>query len=165
MPNVPIADLQRTIALLGEGGRRDTEIEIGVARFAADRLTARRLIAWIPEAFGYVLLPHVADMTLPSTFTAKASDGTWKEFPLDREPVFGPAVTMASEMYRDNPRGVFSAIARRSAMVAAVNQALASGQSLSGAKIAGPAMAAIPAEFYDAKAKPAATSLWRKLVG
>ena len=165
MLNVPHADLQRTISLLGEGERRDTELEIGVARFAADRMTARRLIDWIPEAFGYVLLPHVADLTLPTTFAVKASDGTWKEFSFDREPIFGQAVTMASEMYRDSPRGVFSHIAKRSAMVAAVNMALASGQSLAGAKIAGPAMAAIPAEFYDVKAKPAATSFWRKLVG
>ncbi len=165
MHTVPLADLQRTISLLGEGERRDVEIEIGVARFARDKLTVRRLVDWIPEAFGYVLLPHVADMTLPTTFTAKAGDGTWKEFSFDREPVFGQAVTLASEMYRDNPRGVFSAIAKRSAMVAVVNKALDSGQSLSGATIAGPAMAGIPAEFYDVKPKPVATSFWRKLVG
>ncbi len=34
---VSLADLQRAISLLGEGERGDVEIEIGVARFAADR--------------------------------------------------------------------------------------------------------------------------------
>ena len=162
------ADLvQRTISLLGEGERRDTEIEIGVARFAPDKLTARRLIDWIPEAFGYVLLPHVGDMSLPTSFSAMAKDGTWREFAFDREPIFGQAVQIATQMYRDNPRGVFSAVARRSAMLAPVNDLLNEGRSIKGMKVAGPAMAAIPAEFYDpgAKAAKPATSFWKKLVG
>lgn len=164
MLTVPEEHLQRTILQLGEGDRRDTEIEIAVDRYAADKLATKRLIAWIPEAFGVVLLPHVADMTLPTTFTAKASDGTWKEFAFDREPIFADAVRVATDMYRDGPRSVFSNVARRSTMVATVNAALNAGQSVAGAKIAGPAIAGIPAEFYERKAK-AATSFWRKLVG
>jgi hypothetical protein len=165
MLNVSVEDIQRTISQLGEGERRDTEIEIAVRRFASDPVTLRRLIDWIPEAFGYVLLPHVADLTLPTGFTAKARDGTWKEFSFDREPVFGQAVTLAAAMYRDGPRTVFSAVAKRSMMVTAANQALNDGASLTGVNFAGPAMAGIPAEFYDVKAKPAATSFWKKLVG
>ncbi len=165
MLNVPDEFLQRTISLLGEGERRDVEIDIGVARFAPDKLTVRRLVDWIPEAFGYVLMPHVADMTLPTTFSAKAKDGTWKEFSLDREPIFGEAVKIASAMYRDGPRTVFSNVAKRSCLVDAVNKALNAGDSLAGAKMGGPKMLGIPAEFYDLKAKPAATSFWKKLVG
>ena len=165
MLNVPDEFLQRTISLLGEGERRDVEIDIGVARFAPDKLTVRRLVDWIPEAFGYVLMPHVADMTLPTTFSAKAKDGTWKEFSLDREPIFGEAVKIASAMYRDGPRTVFSNVAKRSYLVDAVNKALNAGDSLAGAKMGGPKMLGIPAEFYDLKAKPAATSFWKKLVG
>jgi len=164
MLNVPLEALQRTISLLGEGERREMEIEIAVARFAGDKLTARRLIDWIPEAFGFVLLPHVADMTLPTTFTAQTSDGTWKEFAFDREPVFGATVRLATDMYRDGPRSVFSAITRRSTMVAAVNKTLNEGRSLAATKVSGPAMTGIPADFYDPKAKPA-PSFWRKLVG
>jgi hypothetical protein len=165
MLNVSVEDIQRTISQLGEGDRRDTEIEIAVRRFAADPLTLRRLVDWIPEAFGYVLLPHVADLVLPTTFTAKARDGSWKEFAFDREPIFGQAVTLAAAMYRDGPRSVFSAVARRSSMVGAANQALNAGASLSGATLSGPAMLGIPAEFYDAKPKAAATSFWKRLVG
>jgi hypothetical protein len=165
MRNVSVEDIQRTISQLGEGDRRATEIEIAVRRFANDPLTVRRLVDWVPEAFGYVLLPHVADLVLPGTFTAKAKDGTWKEFAFDREPVFGLAVTLAADMYRDGPRTVFSAVAKRSTMVSAANQALSDGVKLSGVKFAGPAMAGIPAEFYDPKARPAATSFWKKLVG
>ena len=165
MLNVPDEFLQRTISMLGEGERRDVEIDIGVARFAPDKLTVRRLVDWIPEAFGYVLMPHVADMTLPTTFSAKAKDGTWKEFSLDREPIFGEAVKIASAMYRDGPRTVFSNVAKRSYLVDAVNKALNAGDSLAGAKMGGPKMLGIPAEFYDLKAKPAATSFWKKLVG
>jgi len=167
MHNIPAELIQRTISLLGEGERRDTEIEIGVARFAPDRLAQRRLIDWIPEAFGYALLPHVGDLSLPTTFSAKAKDGTWREFPFDREPVFAQAVQIANEMYRDNPRGVFSAVAKRSAMLAPVNDLLNEGRSVTGVKVAGPTMAGIPAEFYDpgVKAAKPATSFWKKLVG
>ena len=167
MLNVPDEFLQRTISLLGEGERRDVEIDIGVARFAPDKLTVRRLVDWIPEAFGYVLLPHVADLVLPSTFSAKAADGTWKEFSFDREPIFGLAVQIGTAMYQENSRGVFSGVAKRSAMVAVVNKALNGGQSLKGAVINGPALIGIPAEFYDpgVKAGKPATSFWKKLVG
>ena len=165
MLNVPLESIQRTISQLGEGDRRDMEIEIAVGRYANDKPTMRRLIDWIPEAFGYVLLPHVADLVLPTTFAARAKDGTWKEFAFDREPIFGQAVTIAADMYRDNPRGIFSAVAKRSLMVAAVNKSLDAGQSLSGAKIAGPQMTGIPAEFYDQKATKAAGGFLRKLLG
>ena len=167
MHNISAELIQRTIALLGEGERRDTEIEIGVARFAPDKLAQRRLIAWTPEAFGYVLLPHVGEMTLPTTFTAKTKDGAWREFGFDREPIFALAVQIANQMYRDNPRGVFSAVAKRSAMLAPVNDLLNAGRSVKGVTVAGPIMAAIPAEFYDpgVKAAKPATSFWKKLVG
>jgi hypothetical protein len=136
-----------------------------VRRFAPDPVTLRRLIDWIPEAFGYVLLPHVADLVLPTTFTARAKDGSWKAFSFDREPIFADAVKIASDMYRDNPRGVFSHVAKRSLMVDAVNKALNAGRSLTGAQIAGPEMLGVPAEFYEMQAKPAAKSFWKKLVG
>lgn len=159
--------VQRTISLLGEGERRDTEIEIGVACFAPDKLAARRLIDWIPEAFGCVLLPHVADIVLPTTFSAKAADGTWKDFPFDREPIFGLAVQIGMAMYHENSRGVFSAVAKRSSMVDGVNQALNAGDSLAGAKMSGLKMLGIPAEFYDpgVKAGKPAMSFLRKLLG
>ena len=74
---------------------------------------------------------------------------------------------IANEMYRDNPRGVFSAVAKRSAMLAPVNDLLNAGRSVKGATVAGPIMAAIPAELYDpgVKASKATTSFWKKLVG
>jgi hypothetical protein len=50
-------------------------------------------------------------------------------------------------------------------MVAGVNKALDAGQSLSGAKISGPQMAGIPAEFYDPKAAKPAGGFLRKLLG
>jgi hypothetical protein len=165
MPNASTEDIQRAISQLSEGDRRDLEIEIAIGRFASDKMTVRRLIDWIPEAFGYVLLPHVGDVTLPTTFSARAKDGTWKDFSFDREPIFGETVKIASAMYRDGPRTVFFNVAKRSSMVAAANKALNDGQSLGGATMSGPAMIGIPAEFYDAKARPAATSFWKKLVG
>ncbi len=164
MLNVSDEDIQRTISQLGEGDRRDTEIEIAVRRFAPDPLTLRRLVGWIPEAFGYVLLPHVGDVTLPTTFQARAKDGTWKEFPFDREPIFARTVAIATAMYEQNSRGVFSAVARRSSMVGAVNKALNDGASLDGARLSGPAMMGVPAEFYEAKPKSGG-GFWRKLVG
>ena len=165
MSNVSIEDIQRTISQLGEGERRDVEIEIAVGRFASDKMTVRRLIDWIPEAFGMVLLPHVGDVVLPTTFSARAKDGTWKHFAFDREPIFGLTLPIAAEMYHDGRRAAFAQIAKRSSSIVVANKALNAGQSLDGAVLGGPAMIGIPAEFYDAKAKPAATSFWRKLVG
>ena len=164
MFNVTDELLQRAISLLGEGERRDAEILVSVARLVPDKLTAHRLIDWIPEAFGYVLLPHVGDLRLPAAFTARAKDGGWREFSFDREPIFAQTVAIATAMYADNPRGVFSLVAKRSTMVQAVNAVLNEGRSAKGIAVAGPAIAGVPAEFYDARPK-AAGGFWRKLVG
>ena len=164
MLTITTEQVHRTVAILGEGDRRDTEIEIAVARFAPDRMTVHRLIDWIPEAFGIVLLPHVADVILPTTFSAQASDGTWKEFAFEREPIFAEAVRIAMEMYDGGPRSAFSHIAKRSAVIDSVNTALNAGKSLAGAKVSGPALLGIPAELYE-DPKPKATSYWRKLIG
>jgi hypothetical protein len=164
MTKVSVEDIQRAIAQLGEGERRDVEIEIAVARFAGDKMTVRRLVDWIPEVFGVVLLPHVAEVVLPVTFTARAQDGTWKEFPFEREPIVALTLPIAVALYNDGGRAVFSSVVKRSSMVVAVNKALNAGSSLDGVVLAGPAMSGIPAEFYDIKPK-APASFWRKLVG
>ncbi len=164
MQTVPTEHLQRAIAILGEGERRDTEIDIAITRFAPERMTLRRLVDCIPEAFGLVLLPNVADVILPTTFTARAADGTAKEFALEREPIFEDTMRIAREMYANGQRAVFANVTKRSGLVAMVNQALDSGTSLDGVRIPGPTLASVPAEFYDVKPK-AATSFWKKLVG
>ncbi len=164
MQPVPLEHLQRTISILGDGDRRDTEVDIAVGRFAADRMTVRRLVDWIPEAFGFVLLPYVADVVLPTTFSVKAADGRWKHFVFEREPLFADAVQLGAAMYREDPRGMFSHIARRSSVISAVNESLDTGASLTGAKVSGPALLGVPAEFYE-EPKAKAGSFWRKLVG
>ena len=165
MLTVSREDIQRTISQLGEGERRDTEIEIAVRRFAPDPVTLRRLIDWIPEAFGMVLLPHVGEVVLPTTFSARAKDGTWKQFSFDREPIFGLTLPIATEMYHDGRRAIFSKIAQRSSLVVIANKALNAGKSLDGAQVGGPAMLGIPAEFYEMQLKPTGKSFWKKLVG
>jgi hypothetical protein len=155
--------LQRTISLLGEGERRDAEIVVGVARFAPDKMTARRLIDWIPEAFALVLIPHVGEVTLPTTFSAKAADGGWKEFPLEREPIVAQAMKIGTAMYEGGQRDVFSAVVKRSALLGSVNKTLNEGASITGATLGGPAMIGVPAELYEPKAGK--TSFWRRLVG
>ena len=165
MFNVTDELLQRAISLLGEGERRDAEILVSVARLVPDKLTAHRLIDWIPEAFGMVLLPHVGEVVLPTTFSARAKDGTWKQFSFDREPIFGLTLPIATEMYHDGRRAIFSKIAQRSSLVVIANKALNAGKSLDGAQVGGPAMLGIPAEFYEMQLKPTGKSFWKKLVG
>jgi hypothetical protein len=154
MLTIPIDQLHQTIALLGSDGITEDEVEAGVAAFAQDPMTARRLIDWIPEAFGLVLVSHLGKILPPKTFGAKASDGKWVEFDLKAEPIFIDTLSLAIEVYHSGPRSTFSNIALRSSMLGAVNEALNAGVSIDGAVLSGPALIGIPAEVYGYRTKP-----------
>jgi hypothetical protein len=151
--------IQRTAAILGTDGITDEEIESKVFALAQDSMLARRLIDWIPEAFGIIFIPHMAKVNLPTTFSAKSKKGKWIEFNFSVEPIFEGAVRLGMEMYHSGPRNTFSSIVSRSSIIDAINRALNQGEPLDGATLSGPAFAGIPAEVYTPQAKP----LWRRL--
>lgn len=159
MPPVTQALVERVIAVMGADGMSGEEIERSVLALAQDPMLARRLIDWIPEAFGLVLAPHVASVTLPTTFSAKSRRGAWMEFDLRVEPIVPVAIRLGAEMYHAGPSDAFRNIAIRGGIFATLNKALNHGSPLDGATLSGPAMLGIPAETY----LPKPVSLWRRL--
>lgn len=150
--------VEKVAALLGASDITSEEIESSVAAQVNDLVTTRRLIDWIPEAFGIVLVSHMGKLTLPTTFRAKNSHDQWIELPFSSEPIFASSLRLAQEMYHNGPREAFKNIASRSAMVAVINNALNAGGSIDGASLSGPAMLGIPAEFY----LPKKMSFWSR---
>src|SRR6185312_1979337 len=128
------------ISLLGQTGTPPDEEERRVLQLVADPMIARRLIAWIPEAFGFVLAAHIAKVEFTNTFSAKNKQGTWVTIEINREPIFAAALRAATSMFHSGPRDVYQAIAYRSAALAAVNKALNAGDSIEGAHLSGPAL-------------------------
>lgn len=161
MHPISVAQLEQVIAIIGIDGITDDEIETRVAVVLPDPMSARRAIDWLPEAFGLVLIGHMARVTMPTTFSARSKRGQWVEFAFDAEPVFKDALRLGIEMYHSGSRGVFVNVSQRSSLVAAVSQALNAGSSIEGATLSGPALIGIPAEVY--RGEP--PSLWRRLFG
>jgi len=153
--------IEAAIQIIGRNEIEDEEIEREVRELVADDMTARRLIDWIPEAFGYVLVAHMeGKVVMPTTFMAKASDGKWRSIKFTREPIFVAALQIAQRVYHEGPRELFQNTSLRSSVVNAVSNLLNSGGSLDGACMSGPALIGIPAEVY-----PAPPSLWSRLFG
>lgn len=153
------AQLEEVAAIVGAEGFNDEQLEARLVAFVRDPMLARRLMDWLPEAFGMVLVSHMDTVSLPTTFSAKNNRGDWVEFDLTVEPIFASAIRLATHMLHNGPRDTFSNIALRSAMVEAANRALNAGESLKGASLSGPALTGIPAETYLSPCP----SIWRKL--
>lgn len=154
--------IEKAVALLGAEDLDDEAIETRMKALTnGDAMESRRLIDWIPEAFGLSMAAELAPRAiLPRTFQARDKKGNWIDFDLGREPVYVSAAAIARRLRRDGPEDVFSNIAARSSVMSAVLSAHASGAPLDGAAIGGPALAGIPAEVYAPK-----KSFWSRLFG
>lgn len=135
---------------MGSEGIDDDDVETRVAALVQDPMLARRLIDWLPEAFGIVLISHMGTVTSPDTFSAKNKSGEWVQFDLKAEPIFELATRLAMRIFHEGPRSTFSNIVGRSALLAAASRGLDDGESLDGASLGGLAMLGIPAEVYFA---------------
>jgi hypothetical protein len=151
-------ELQRVVAILGSAAAQDDEMEGRVTQLVGDSMLAQRLVEWIPEIFGFVLVSHIGKMNLAKTFSAKSTRGDWVEIPLDAEPICKAAAPIAIAMFHSGPREAFRNIAERSAIVDATNKALNDGKSIEGATWA-TALNGIPAEVYTGRK----LSLWQRL--
>jgi hypothetical protein len=159
MPMIPEDQLQHVVTILGSTAAQDVAMESKVQELVADKILAQRLLDWIPEVFGLVLVSHIGKVNLPRTFSAKSSDGRWVEISLDAEPIFKAVVPIAMAMFHSGPRDAFRNIAERSAILDTANNALNAGASLEGATLSGPALIGIPAEVYAKQS----LSFWQKL--
>lgn len=139
------------IAILAQHDVAGHEIESRMHVLCGDALLARRLIDWLPEVFGFVLVGHVADIRLPKGFSAKSQDDRWITFAHNAEPIIAMALPMASDMlHKAQMREVFSRIALRSSSAAALDRALSAMpiDALHGSELGNIAMIGIPAECY-----------------
>lgn len=160
----PISEdtIRSAISIIGTQGIEDDQIERDVRALVDDDMSARRLIDWIPEAFGIVLVSYISNkIVLPKTFSAKSAAGKWVEIPFEKEPIFAEALKMAQTIYHEGPKDIFQNVSFRSSMTNTVDNALNSGASLDGAYLSGPALIGIPAEVYPIVTK----SFWRRLFG
>lgn len=159
MSTVSLELVAQAVAILGTDGITDAEIESNVLALAQESMLARRLIDWPPEAFGLVLIPHIAKVKLPTTFSARSKSGDRVELSFQLEPIFQAAVRLGTDMYHSEQRSTFDNVALRSSTLAAVSKAINEARPLVGATLSGPALIGIPAELYALPAKP----LWRRL--
>jgi hypothetical protein len=144
--------VREAIEVLAKYASHPERAESEVLALVGDVDLARRLIDWIPEAFGAVLIGHMKlGLNLPQKFTAMDVHGHWQEIPFSAEPIFAQAFEAASLYYHEGPREVFVALATAGCMVSSVNRALNAGADLAGASLGGPAMLGIPAETYIQK--------------
>jgi hypothetical protein len=160
MTPIPEETVRAAIFIIGTPEIEDEQIEKDVHALVDDDMAARRLIDWIPEAFGMVLVSHLSNkIVLPKTFSARSTNGKWFEMPFEVEPIFVVTLKMAQTIYHEGPRDVFRNVSRRSSMTNTVNNALNSGASLDGGCLSGPALIGIPADVYPLPP----ISFWRRL--
>jgi hypothetical protein len=150
--------------LLGLENKSIEEIESEVRSMVPDAMTARRLIDWIPEVVALVIVAHISDVKLPSTFSATTAEGRWVELQFDSEPVIALAYVAASDAIHSEHKQHALRVASRSATMAVVNRTLDTGHALEdlrGGSLSGPAMIGIPAEIYSSRKPP----IWKRLLG
>ena len=137
-----------TITLLGDPETSLADLERRVLGLTEDAMLARRLIDWIPETFGIVLVSHMGKVAFSRTFSAKNQKGKWVEINMNSEPIHSSAMRAALEMLHSRSRESFERIATRSSILAVVNKALNAGESIDGMTLSGPSFIGIPAEVY-----------------
>jgi len=134
--------------------------EAAIAELVRSEMAMRRIVDWVPEAFGiFFIAQQFPKIILPTTFSAQKQDGNWQEYPFKCEPVFVTSLDIAKEIYTKGPSQVFESITLRSSMVGTVNKSLESDVCLDNAVLSGPALLGIPADTYTLPKR----SIWKKL--
>ena len=137
------------VAVIAASSSTPEEYEAAAFSLIGNSELTRRALDWLPEAFGIVLVSHMElGITLPQSFMARNHAGVWLEFPLDSDPIFADSLKLATTVFHNGPRDVFSALATASSIVDTVNQTLNSGGSLAGAVFQPIRMHGLSAEAY-----------------
>jgi hypothetical protein len=162
LASVPSTLLKKAITLLAKEDLDEETLESRMLEIAGDAMLARRLIDWIPEAFGRVAIVHIGKVRLLEEFQARDAAGKWHEIPMKAEPIFAASLVEATDMFHSGPRDMHLRVAMRSACLNSVNNALNGGAKIDGCIISGPALIGIPAEVYGRERKPFWKRLWGK---
>lgn len=96
------------------------------------REESERLVAFLPIAFGRVVIAHIGKVSFTTDYRVKE---TGKTYSLSDEPIFVEALKLAAEGYHSGlfSRESFTAVALRSPELDAVNKALNDGTDINGA--------------------------------
>ncbi len=113
----------------------DTELVESLEKRGYAQAVAERYVAFMPIAFGRVIISQVGNVGFSSLYKTSESS---KEFNLNEEPIFTLASDLAVQSYEQGilEQEVFSAIASRSSEFNAVNKALNDGGVIYGATFA-----------------------------
>ena len=142
-----VRHVQAVVDLMASGQFTDDEIEEKVLDWTGDELMSRRLIDWIPEVFGLLVVGHLDQFNLDPTFQVKSASGEWRTFDITSEPIVEEAGKIAAAMFHDAAGARFRSIASRSSLVDAANRALKTNPRIK-STLSGPAFIGIPAHVY-----------------
>lgn len=146
----PITDdlIRRAVEILGTEGLGDDEIKFRLLSLADNNDSlARRLLEWVPEGFGRMVVSRLGRIDFGSSFSVRDAREKWISIPNKEEPILESALRVAHEMFRDETLDAHQRIATRSATFNSADQVLASGSSLDGV-ISATAMIGLRAEDY-----------------
>jgi hypothetical protein len=146
MESVSNDTIRAAVEILGSCEQVDDEVERRIRSLVAEDLTMRRLVAFIPEAFGWVVVSHLPGATEMSLKGFIMEDGGGP-FPFISEPIFAEAVKIGQFTFHNGPRHLIRNIANRSAILSAASGLLDKVGSLKGCAFA--SCIALPASLYD----------------
>lgn len=149
-----------TASILASPDLNEDEIEQKVLELSNDALLARRLIDWIPEIFGYVMILRGYEISPPDKFFAKNKSGEWEAFEFKLEPCLEPAFRLASELFYAEDKEAFNRIFCLSSTFGLLKQVLEAGGEVKDTEFKALTMVGIPAEFYRSKKKSWLRSLF-----
>ncbi|QQL45524.1 hypothetical protein [Sulfuriroseicoccus oceanibius] len=142
------ATISAAVEIIGRDGITEEEIEDEVLALVGDPLVARRLIDWVPEVFGRVLVASMGRVTVVKEFEVQDERGEWRRLPFESEPIVAVAQQRARELGAQSPNDLFLKVALRSAVASAVADAIKEGHPLTGSSIGGPSFVTLPASVY-----------------
>ena len=87
-----------------------------------DRITAEKLLALVPLAFGRVLMSKAGITRFPPLFNLRMKDGSYATRPIAKKRIYQPALAIGRDIVVNGPRRLLEAAALSSAEVQALNK-------------------------------------------
>ncbi len=150
MRSIDIKTIENSVVIIGNDSLDDDEVEKQILKLCANEKDMRRIVDFVPEAFGYVLRSHMKQaVVLSNKFGARDKEGEFVMIDLALEPIWKDAIMLGQKLYQEGPRDLFKSVSLKSAVINTVNNALNGGANLDGATISPTMMLGIMAEDYQ----------------
>jgi len=131
--------LLEAIGIMGNvQAANDSEIELRLADGGYTPLEVKRLMAFVPLAFGRPILEQLGVSHFVESVSAKDRNGKWIQVPLASQDVYQAALTLAREHLRVGvmDHELFKVLALRCSQLDAASKALNAGANIKGATVA-----------------------------